>query len=466
MKRINQKPGNTTASPEIMVGRQGTAARRRRRDFIAGGLSVLAAGLPTVGSAGAELADAADDRRYRNGLAVLKQVGGKDYDILLKRLAGLAPDMARLTVEFGYGDLLSRPGLDLAQRELCTVAALIAPGSVQPQLKYHMHGFLNVGGQPEELVELLILAVALAGFPAAINGIALLREVFGERAIVVAPAVAVAEAQRDRLAAGLDYLERLGVGPTANVELAADAPELARWSVEFAAGDIMSRRVLSEKQKQLAAISLLAAQGNRTAALRWHLAAARASAVTPGEIVEALMQLTAYAGFPAVLNAFFIASEVLGTPLATAAGVATTFTPALKDALRAGVEADSERRQRGARTLAATSKASGDAVVKSFDDLAPVLGQLLLEFSGGDIFARPGIDARTRELAAISALAAIGSKASETPLRVHVTAALNVGVTRREIVETLYNLLPYCGYPAVQQALAIALEATRAQRAA
>lgn len=418
-------------------------------------------------AAGADRAAPAtsDSRRYRDGLAVLKAVGGKDYDVQLRRLAEVAPDLARFTVEFGYGDLVSRPGLDLPQRELCTVASLIALGSVEPQLKYHMHGFLNVGGQPEELIELLILAVALCGFPSAINGIALVREVFSERSIALVPLAAVPESARDRLAAGIDYLAQ--IGPAWNLaqpSLCAVAPELARWTVEFAVGDILSRRVLSEKQKQLAAVSMLAARGNRSGALRYHLAAALASAVSPAEIVEVLMQLTGYAGFPAALNAFTVARELFAAGEAGDRGAAAALPSALKSVLHAPGEVDEAkeaketRRERGARTLAQTSKQSGDAVVKGFDDLAPLLGQLLLEHAGGDIFARTGIDAKTRELAAISALAAVGSKTCETPLRVHVVAALNVGATRQEIIETLYNLLPYCGYPAVHQAVAIVAE--------
>ena len=422
---------------------------------------------PTAGADRATPA-ASESRRYRDGLAVLKAVGGKDYDVQLRRLAEVAPDLARFTVEFGYGDLVSRPGLDLPQRELCTVASLIALGSVEPQLKYHMHGFLNVGGQPEELIELLILAVALCGFPSAINGIALVREVFCERSIALAPLAAVPEPARDRLAAGIDYLAQ--IGPAWNLaqpSLGAVAPELARWTVEFAVGDILSRRVLSEKQKHLAAVSMLAARGNRSGALRFHLAAALASAVSQAEIVEVLMQLTGYAGFPAALNAFAVARELFAAGERDDPDAAAALPSALKTVLHAPgevnkaneiKEANETRRERGARTLAQTSKQSGDAVVKGFDDLAPLLGQLLLEHAGGDIFARTGIDAKTRELAAISALAAVGSTTCETPLRVHVVAALNVGATRQEIIEVLYNLLPYCGYPSVHQAVTLVAE--------
>jgi len=63
-----------------------------------------------------------EDRRYTRGLEALKAVGGPDYDRALRALDPLAPDMSRLTIEGPYGDVMSRPGLDLKSRELVNVA--------------------------------------------------------------------------------------------------------------------------------------------------------------------------------------------------------------------------------------------------------------------------------------------------------------------------------------------------------
>lgn len=81
---------------------------------------------------------------------------------------------------------------------------------------------------------------------------------------------------------------------------------------------------------------------------------------------------------------------------------------------------------------------------------------MIVDHSYGDIFHRPGIDAKTRELSACAALAAKATKSVETPLRVHINAALNVGASRMEIIEVLLNLLPYAGYPVVLDAVRIA----------
>jgi 4-carboxymuconolactone decarboxylase len=121
-------------------------------------------------------------------------------------------------------------------------------------------------------------------------------------------------------------------------------------------------------------------------------------------------------------------------------------------------EKNAVRRERGLAALAATSSASGEAVVRSFDDIAPDIGRMILEHSYGDIFHRPGITAKTRELTACAALASRGTVTTETPLRVHINAALTAGAKPTEVIETLLNVLPYAGYPAVQQAMHIASE--------
>lgn len=84
---------------------------------------------------------------------------------------------------------------------------------------------------------------------------------------------------------------------------------------------------------------------------------------------------------------------------------------------------------------------------------------MILEHADGEVFSRPGIDLNTpRELTACAALAAVGSKTTKTPLRVHINAALNVGASREEIPETLVNLNAYRGYPAAQHAVRIAAQ--------
>jgi 4-carboxymuconolactone decarboxylase len=101
---------------------------------------------------------------------------------VVESLADICPDLGRYIVEFGFGDVYSRPGLSLQQRELATVAALTALGNATPQLKVHIAAAMNVGLSHEEIVETILQMSVYAGFPAALNGMFAAKEVFAQHA--------------------------------------------------------------------------------------------------------------------------------------------------------------------------------------------------------------------------------------------------------------------------------------------
>ena len=119
--------------------------------------------------------------RFDRGLRKLAEIDGEAGERVLESLKEIAPDLGRYIIEFPFGDVYSRPGLDLKSREIAVVAALTALGNARPQLKVHIHGALNVGCTREEVVEVIIQMAVYAGFPAALNGIFAAKEVFDER---------------------------------------------------------------------------------------------------------------------------------------------------------------------------------------------------------------------------------------------------------------------------------------------
>ena len=119
--------------------------------------------------------------RYQQGLAKLNEIDGEAGEKVIAALQDIAPDLARYVIEFPFGDVYTRPGLDLKSREIATVAALTALGNAAPQLKVHIHGALNVGCTETEIVEVIIQMAVYAGFPAALNGMFAAKEVFAER---------------------------------------------------------------------------------------------------------------------------------------------------------------------------------------------------------------------------------------------------------------------------------------------
>ena len=123
-----------------------------------------------------------ETERYERGRRALAEIDGDAGEAVIDSLADIAPDLARYIIEFPFGDIYSRPGLDLRSREVATIAALTAMGTAAPQLKVHIRAGLNVGLSREEVVEIIMQMAVYAGFPAALNGLAVAREAFADAA--------------------------------------------------------------------------------------------------------------------------------------------------------------------------------------------------------------------------------------------------------------------------------------------
>lgn len=120
--------------------------------------------------------------RYERGQAKLQEIDGDAGQRVIDSLQDIAPDFARYLIEFPFGDIYSRPGLDLRSREIAVVAALTAMGNTAPQLKVHIEGALNVGVSKDEIVEVIMQMAVYAGFPAALNGLFAAKDVFAAKA--------------------------------------------------------------------------------------------------------------------------------------------------------------------------------------------------------------------------------------------------------------------------------------------
>ena len=122
------------------------------------------------------------DYRARGNLALDVITGGTSAQVLAN-VAETSPDLAQWITDFAYGQVVSRPQLDLCTRELATVAALTTLGNAPRQLTAHVNGALNAGCKPEAVVEVVTQMAVYAGFPAALNGIAVVKDVFATRKI-------------------------------------------------------------------------------------------------------------------------------------------------------------------------------------------------------------------------------------------------------------------------------------------
>jgi 4-carboxymuconolactone decarboxylase len=118
---------------------------------------------------------------------------------------------------------------------------------------------------------------------------------------------------------------------------------------------------------------------------------------------------------------------------------------------------DGARRARGEAALARIHGERGLGYVEKLAEFAPEFADMLVAFPYGDIYARPGLDPKARQIATIAALMVLGDSAHE--LRIHIASALRVGLTRNEIIEVIMQMAIYGGFPRALTALAAAREA-------
>ncbi len=95
-------------------------------------------------------------------------------------------------------------------------------------------------------------------------------------------------------------------------------------------------------------------------------------------------------------------------------------------------------------------------MVDSLKDTAPELADWILSFAYGDVFARPGLDHCTRELATVAALTALGN--AQPQLKVHIGGALNVGCTPEAVVDVILQMTVYAGFPSALNGITAARE--------
>ncbi|MFD0589926.1 carboxymuconolactone decarboxylase family protein [Paenibacillus sp. GCM10027627] len=129
---------------------------------------------------------------YNKGMETLSKMVGPDIlNQTVENVRKFSPDLAKLVVEFPFGSIYSRPGLDMKQRSLITISSLVTQGA-EGQLDFHIHAALNAGLAPDEIVEAIMHCLPYAGFPKSLGALGVVIRVFQERGISVETAEAAA----------------------------------------------------------------------------------------------------------------------------------------------------------------------------------------------------------------------------------------------------------------------------------
>ena len=265
------------------------------------------------------------EERYNRGLEMRETMAAGDFrHFTLPGIDQLAPDLKRIVDEALFGSIWPRGELDLKQRCLCTLSALLTLGHLQ-LLRRHIERALNVGMSPEEVVEIFIQMTFYAGVPAVETAMAIAKEIFEERGIQFTP-TRVYDPSLDP-----DDLHRMGVEVheehmgdiTIYYTEDPDSPEmqLERLINEYNWGAIFSRPHLDARHRSMCALVAMAVMGQYDRQLRRRVSGALRVGLTPAEIMEVFIQLTLYGGYFNTRTAMRIARSVFNEEgVATQAG--------------------------------------------------------------------------------------------------------------------------------------------------
>ena len=222
--------------------------------------------------------------------------------------------------------------------------------------------------------------------------------------------------------------------------LAKSDPELVAMKERLLYGEIAEHGSLNDKQRELITLVVLTS-AQTMADIKKHVGATLRVGASPIEIKEALYQCAPYIGFPKVEAAIRQVNDVfaergIALPLANQATVT--------------------EESRFAGGLAVQKSTFGD-VIDKMHAAAPagqkeIIINYLSSFCFGDVFARKGLDANTRELLIFSAISALGG--CESQVKSHVQGNINVGNSKQNLIDALAQSLPYIGFPRTLNALA------------
>jgi 4-carboxymuconolactone decarboxylase len=124
------------------------------------------------------------DERFARGMKALNEIDGESGQRILSSLSDVSPALAEQIVSWGFGEIFSRPGLALRERQFVTLGMLTALGGCERQLEVHVNAALNVGLSSVEIVEALLHSAVYCGLPRALNATLVAKKVFADRGLL------------------------------------------------------------------------------------------------------------------------------------------------------------------------------------------------------------------------------------------------------------------------------------------
>jgi 4-carboxymuconolactone decarboxylase len=214
------------------------------------------------------------------------------------------PGLANLLTEAALGGVWQRPGLDLADRMLCSIAALAVFPRLR-SLRRHIEGALDLGLTPAAVREILVQAGLYAGFSATEETLPLAAEVFAARNLPF-PEDPPEDASLEELnRRGRDLMRDLHGDRAGQGYASPDNPVTAAlypMAIQYGYGEIWFRPGLERRQRALVAVAGFTALRLPEQASKFGQSALNLG-LSKTEVIEAIIQTAPYSGFPPALNA-------------------------------------------------------------------------------------------------------------------------------------------------------------------
>lgn len=229
----------------------------------------------------------------------------------------------------------------------------------------------------------------------------------------------------------------LGTRPS---PLAKTDPDLIAMKERLLYGEIAQRGTLDDRQRML--VTLVVLTTNQTLEdMKTQTEAALRVGLSPAEIKEALYQCAPYIGFPKTESALRLVNDAFAEK-GIALPVESQATVTEESRFRDG--------------LAAQKAIFGDVIDEMHasgpEDQKDITVNYLSAFCFGDFYTRKSLDLKTRELLTFSIVSALGG--CEAQVKAHVRGNVNMGNTKRNLIDALAQMLPYIGFPRTLNALA------------
>lgn len=215
------------------------------------------------------------------------------------------------------------------------------------------------------------------------------------------------------------------------------SPDLGKFIIEYAFGDIYSREALDLKSKEIAVVAALTAMGTAQPQLKVHINGALNTGSTISEVKEVILQMSVYSGFPSSINAMNALKAVLKE----------RQEHGIKDdaGKTATSNRETDRLKLGEQELSKLNSLQVNRLKNAYGEFFPELVKFTLEYGYGDIFSRDNLSKKHRQIATIAALTALGN--AQPQLKFHINAGLNIGVTEDEVKEIMLLMSVYSGFP-------------------